>query len=81
MLVALQRIEVDPGDVDRRARAGGKLREQCLLLVRTLELPGAVEGDTLEVRETGGDGLPEVSDHRPVIATFRRTPSRALSTQ
>lgn len=42
---------------------------------------GPLTLEAVEVRETGSDGLSEVSDHRPVIATFRRTPSRALATQ
>ena len=37
--------------------------------------------ESVEIRETATEGLGEVSDHRPVIATFRRAPSLASAAQ
>jgi endonuclease/exonuclease/phosphatase family metal-dependent hydrolase len=42
---------------------------------------GPLTLESIEIRETATADLPEVSDHRPVIATFRRSPSRARATQ
>jgi endonuclease/exonuclease/phosphatase family metal-dependent hydrolase len=56
------------GVTDGSTRPGGQSRIDFILY----DPASGLELESVEIRDTSAEGLGEVSDHRPVIATFRR---------